>query len=187
MSTIDLDELERLAIAGHAYDADKEGTPEALGGQWQSRGSCVVAVDGDLVADLYGSKEFRDHIAAFCPATALELVRRLKRWEARANGSPKDMKGPEYEVERRFRALYLEAPASVVKDIHGVVSSCFAGYSVRLHKALEEQKAVEERYYAQAEQLKDMSQWRDEALRLRAEVKELQEELEVYKFGGRSA
>ena len=29
-----------------------------------------------------------------------------------------------------------------------------------------------------------MSQWRDEALRLRAEVKELQEELEAYKFGG---
>lgn len=49
-----------------------------------------------------------------------------------------DMSGPEQEVLRRLQALQLEVPAEVASDLHGCVSSCLAGYRVRLQEAREE-------------------------------------------------
>ena len=48
------------------------------------------------------------------------------------------MDGPEQEVFKRLRALRLEVPAEVASDLHGCVSSCLAGYRVRLQDAQEE-------------------------------------------------
>ena len=46
-----------------------------------------------------------------------------------------DMEGAEREVFKRLRALRLEVPAEVASDVYGCVSSCLAGYRVRLQKA----------------------------------------------------
>ena len=46
-----------------------------------------------------------------------------------------DLEGAEREVFKRIRALRLEVPAEVASDVHGCVSSCLAGYRVRLAKA----------------------------------------------------
>jgi len=45
------------------------------------------------------------------------------------------MEGAEREVFKRLRALRLEVPVEVASDVYGCVSSCFAGYRVRLQKA----------------------------------------------------
>jgi len=45
------------------------------------------------------------------------------------------MEGVENEVFKRLRALRLEVPVEVASDVYGCVSSCLAGYRVRLQKA----------------------------------------------------
>ena len=57
-------------------------------------------------------------------------------------GDAKDMEGPEREVFKRIRALRLETAPEVVSDLNGVVSSCLAGYRVRLQKARAEVEAL---------------------------------------------
>ena len=56
--------------------------------------------------------------------------------------SVSDMEGPESEVFKRIRALRLETAPEVVSDLNGVVSSCLAGYRVRLQKARAEVEAL---------------------------------------------
>lgn len=57
-------------------------------------------------------------------------------------GDANDMEGPEREVFKRIRALRLETAPEVVSDLNGVVSSCLAGYRVRLQKARAEVEAL---------------------------------------------
>lgn len=52
-----------------------------------------------------------------------------------AERAASDLEGAEREVFKRIRALRLEVPAEVASDVHGCVSSCLAGYRVRLQKA----------------------------------------------------
>lgn len=56
-------------------------------------------------------------------------------------GSLDDMEGPEREVFRRIRDLRYH-DMGVVVDLNGVVSSCLAGYRVRLQKARAEVEAL---------------------------------------------
>lgn len=52
-----------------------------------------------------------------------------------ADAVAEGMEGAENEVFKRLRALRLEVPVEVASDVYGCVSSCFAGYRVRLQKA----------------------------------------------------
>lgn len=58
------------------------------------------------------------------------------------------MEGAEREVFKRLRALRLEVPVEVASDVYGCVSSCLAGYRVRLQKAQAEVERLKADYPA---------------------------------------
>jgi len=63
-------------------------------------------------------------------------------------GHDAGMEGAEREVFKRLRALRLEVPVEVASDVYGCVSSCLAGYRVRLQKAQAEVERLKADYPA---------------------------------------